>query len=30
LSLIEWNKPMGVVKDINWFEALNLGKGRQA
>ena len=30
LSLIEWNKPMGVVKDINWFEALNLGKGRQS
>jgi hypothetical protein len=30
LSLIEWNKPMGVAKDINWFEALNLGKGRQS
>jgi hypothetical protein len=29
LSCIEWNKPMGDVQDINWFEALNLGKGNQ-
>jgi hypothetical protein len=30
LACIEWNKPMGEVQDINWFEALNLGKGRQS
>ena len=30
LTCIEWNKPMGEVQDINWFEALNLGKGRQS
>jgi hypothetical protein len=29
LACIEWNKPMGEVQDINWFEALNLGKGNQ-
>jgi hypothetical protein len=29
LSEIEWLKPLGAVQDINWFEALNLGKGRQ-
>ena len=29
LAFIEWNKPMGDVQDINWFEALNLGKGNQ-
>jgi len=30
LSEIEWRKPLGAVHDINWFEALNLGKGRQS
>lgn len=30
LSEIEWRKPLGAVQDINWFEALNLGKGRQS
>ena len=30
LSEIEWRKPAGVVQDINWFEALNLVKGRQS
>lgn len=30
LACIEWNKQMGEVQDINWFEALNLGKGRQS
>ena len=30
LSCIEWNKPMGDVQDINWFEALNLGKGTKS
>ena len=29
LSLIEWTKPMGEIQDINWFEALNLGKGNK-
>ena len=29
LSEIEWRKPLGAVQDINWFEALNLGKERQ-
>ena len=29
LSCIEWIKQMGEVQDINWFEALNLGKGNQ-
>ena len=29
LACIEWNKPMGEVQDINWFEALNLGKGNK-
>jgi hypothetical protein len=29
LSCIEWIKPMGEVQDINWFEALNLGKGNK-
>jgi len=29
LPLNDWNKPLGEVQDINWFEALNLGKGRQ-
>ena len=30
LSTIEWGKPYEEVKDINWFEALNLGKGRRS
>ena len=30
LSEIEWRKPLGALQDINWFEALNLGKGRQS
>jgi hypothetical protein len=30
LSTIDWGKPYGEVKDINWIEALNLGKGRQS
>jgi hypothetical protein len=30
LSVIEWCKPLGAVQDISWFEALNLGKGRQS
>jgi hypothetical protein len=30
LSVIEWRKPLGTVQDISWFEALNLGKGRQS
>ena len=29
LSSVQWQKPLGKVVDINWFEALNLGKGRQ-
>ena len=29
LSCIEWIMPIGEVQDINWFEALNLGKGNQ-
>jgi len=29
LSSTEWIKPMGEVQDINWFEALNLGKGNK-
>ena len=29
LSCIKWIKPMGEVQDINWFEALNLGKGNK-
>ncbi len=28
LSVIEWHKPLGNVQDINWLEALNLGKER--
>jgi len=28
LLSIVWDSPMGEIKDINWFEALNLGKGR--
>jgi hypothetical protein len=27
LCAVKWQKPLGEVKDINWFEALNLGKG---
>lgn len=30
LSVIDWRKPLGVVHDVNWFEALNLGKERQS
>ena len=30
LSAVNWSKPLGEVTDINWFEALNLGKERQA
>jgi hypothetical protein len=30
LSTVEWQKPLGEVIDINWFEALNLGKGRKS
>ena len=29
LSCIEWIMPIGEVQDINWFEALNLGKGNK-
>jgi hypothetical protein len=29
LSAVDWQKPLGEVIDINWFEALNLGKERQ-
>jgi hypothetical protein len=29
LSSTEWINPMGEVQDINWFEALNLGKGNK-
>lgn len=29
LSAVNWSKPLGEVTDINWFEALNLGKERQ-
>ena len=29
LFSMEWIKPMGEVQDINWFEALNLGKGNK-
>ena len=30
LSEIEWLKPLDAVRDFSWFEALNLGKGRQS
>jgi hypothetical protein len=30
LSEIEWRKPLGAVQDVSWFDALNLGKGRQS
>jgi len=30
LSAVNWSKPLGEVTDINWFEALNLGKERQS
>jgi hypothetical protein len=30
LSEVDWKKPLGEVIDINWFEALNLGKERQS
>jgi len=30
LSAVNWSKPFGEVTDINWFEALNLGKERQS
>jgi len=30
MSLVNWSKPLGEVTDINWFEALNLGKERQS
>ena len=30
LSAVDWQKPLGEVIDINWFEALNLGKERQS
>ncbi len=30
LSEVGWQKPQGEVMDINWFEALNLGKERQS
>ena len=30
LSAVEWRKPMREIQDINWFDALNLGKGRQS
>jgi hypothetical protein len=26
LAAVDWQKPLGEVADINWFEALNLGK----
>lgn len=29
LAAVDWQKPLGEVIDINWFEALKLGKGRQ-
>ena len=29
LADLDWIKPMGEVQDINWFEALNLGKGNK-
>ena len=29
LSCIEWIMPIGEVQDINWFEALDLGKGNK-
>jgi hypothetical protein len=29
LACTEWIMPMGEVQDINWFEALNLGKGNK-
>lgn len=29
LFSMEWIKPMGEVQGINWFEALNLGKGNK-
>ena len=30
LSAVEWQKPLVEITDINWFQALNLGKGRQS
>lgn len=30
ISLIDWNKPLEDIQDINWFEALNLGKASQS
>jgi len=30
MSLVNWSKPLGEVTDINWFDALNLGKERQS
>lgn len=30
ISLIDWKKPLADIQDINWFEALNLGKVRQS
>jgi hypothetical protein len=30
ISKIDWNKPLGTLGDINWYEALCLGKGRQS
>ncbi len=30
LSAVEWQKPLVEITDINWFQALNLGKERQS
>jgi hypothetical protein len=30
LHSIVWGSPLGEIQDINWYEALNLGKGRQS
>jgi hypothetical protein len=30
ISKIDWSKPLGIIGDINWYEALCLGKGRQS
>jgi len=30
MSFVDWSKPLCEVQDINWFEALNLGKERKS